>query len=129
MAAYATVEDVEKRILRELSETEESVCSVLLDDAAVIIDAFNKNAGSDAKLTVSCRMVIRALGDGSTNDIPMGATQGSMSGLSYSQSWTMGGGGSAGELYLSKLEKELLGYSNKIGSYSPVQGMTGGCFV
>ena len=92
MAAYATVEDVEKRILRELSETEESVCSVLLDDAAVIIDAFNKNAGADAKLTVSCRMVIRALDDGSTNDIPLGATQGSMSGLSYSQSWTIGGG-------------------------------------
>lgn len=128
MAAYATVEDVEKRILRELSETEESVCSVLLDDAAVIIDAFNKNAGADTKLTVSCRMVIRALGDGSTNDIPMGATQGSMSGLSYSQSWTMGGGGSAGELYLSKIEKQILGYSNKIGSYSPVQGVTGGCF-
>ena len=129
MAAYATVEDVEKRILRELSETEESVCSVLLDDAAVIIDTFNKNAGVDAKLTVSCRMVIRALGDGSTNDIPMGATQGSMSGLSYSQSWTMGGGGSAGELYLSKIEKELLGYSNRIGSYSPVHGVTGGCFI
>ena len=127
--AYATVEDVEKRITRTLSETEESVCSTLLDDAAVIIDSFNKNASSDAKLTVSCRMVIRALGDGSTNDIPMGATQGSMSGLSYSQSWTLGGGGGAGELYLSKLEKEILGYSNKIGSYSPVQGMTGACWL
>ena len=127
--AYATVEDVEKRITRTLSETEESVCSTLLDDAAVIIDSFNKNASSDAKLTVSCRMVIRARGDGSTNDIPMGATQGSMSGLSYSQSWTLGGGGGAGELYLSKLEKEILGYSNKIGSYSPVQGMTGACWL
>ena len=61
MAAYATVEDVEKRILRELSETEESVCSVLLDDAAVIIDAFNQSASSDAKLTVSCRMVPTAI--------------------------------------------------------------------
>lgn len=126
--AYATIEDVKSRILRELSEAEENVGSVLLDDAAVIIDGFNKDASVDAKLTVSCRMVIRALGDGTPNDIPMGATQGSMSGLSYSQSWTMGGGGSAGELYLSKLEKQMLGYGNKIGSYSPVQGMTGGCF-
>lgn len=126
--AYATVSDVESRILRSLSDAEESVCSVLLDDAAIIIDSFNKDASSDAKKTVSCRMVIRALGDGSTNDIPMGATQGSMSGLGYAQSWTMSGGGSAGELYLSKLEKQMLGYGNKIGSYSPVQGMTGGCF-
>lgn len=123
--AYATVEDIEKRITKELTETEEEVCSTLLDDAAVIIDSFNKDASADAKLTVSCRMVIRAISD--TNDIPLGATQGSMSGLSYAQSWTMGNGGGVGELYLSKLEKEILGYSNKIGSYSPVQGMTGGC--
>ena len=125
--AYATVEDVEKRITRELSETEESVCSTLLDDAAVIIDAFNVNATTDAKLTVSCRMVIRALGDGNSS-VPTGATQGSMSGLSYSQSWTIGTGGAVGELYLGKLEKQLLGYGNKIGSYSPVQGMTG-CYL
>lgn len=123
--AYATVEDVEKRITRELTEDEESVCSVLLDDAGIIIDAFNASASADIKNTVSCRMVIRALGDGDTSGFPLGASQGSMSGLSYSQSWTMGAGGGVGELYLSKLEKELLGYSNKIGSYSPVQGTTG----
>ena len=123
--AYATVEDVEKRITRELTEDEESVCSVLLDDAGIIIDAFNASASADIKNTVSCRMVIRALGDGDTSGFPLGASQGSMSGLSYSQSWTMGEGGGVGELYLSKLEKELLGYSNKIGSYSPVQGTTG----
>lgn len=122
--AYATVEDIEKRITRELTEAEEEVCSTLLDDAAVIIDSFNKDASADAKLTVSCRMVIRAISD--TNDIPLGATQGSQSGLGYSQSWTIGNG-SSGELYLAKLEKQMLGYSNKIGSYSPVQGMTGGC--
>ena len=125
--AYATVEDVEKRITRELTEDEESVCSVLLDDAGIIIDAFNASASADIKNTVSCRMVIRALGDGDTSGFPLGASQGSMSGLSYSQSWTMGAGGGVGELYLSKLEKELLGYSDKVGSYSPVQGMTGCC--
>ena len=123
--AYATIEDIESRITRELSEKEESVCNSLLDDAAIIIDKFNAEADTDTKKTVSCRMVIRAIGDGDTSGFPMGASQGSMSGLSYSQSWTMGAGGGIGELYLSKLEKQLLGYGNKIGSYSPVQGMTG----
>ena len=123
--AYATISDVESRITRELSESEQTVCSSLLNDAALIIDSFNAAASADIKLTVSCRMVIRALGDGQEGGYPMGASQGSMSGLGYAQSWTMGAGGGVGELYLSKLEKELLGYSNKIGSYSPVQGTTG----
>lgn len=117
--SYATVSDVQARMMRDLSIDEQTVCSTLLEDAAVIIDTFNIEASADAKKTVSCRMVIRALGDGS--DIPMGATQGSMSALGYSQSWTMGSGASAGELYLSKLEKQMLGYGNKIGTYSPVQ--------
>lgn len=124
--AYATVTDVENRITRTLTTDEESVCGYLLDDAAVIIDAFNSSASADAKLTVSCRMVIRALGDGEPTGVPIGASQGSMAALGYSQSWTMGTGGNVGELYLSKLDKELLGYSNQIGSYSPIQELVGG---
>lgn len=124
--AYATVTDVENRITRTLTTDEESVCGYLLDDAAVIIDAFNSSASADAKLTVSCRMVIRALGDGESTGVPIGASQGSMAALGYSQSWTMGTGGNVGELYLSKLDKELLGYSNQIGSYSPIQELVGG---
>lgn len=118
--AYATVEDVQERMTRQMSETEQSVCEKLLDDAAVIIDAFNVNATEDAKKVVSIRMVMRSIGDGDNSGIPLGATQGSMSGLGYSQSWTISSG-SAGELYLAKLEKELLGRGNKIGSYSPVE--------
>lgn len=124
--AYATVTDVENRITRTLITDEESVCGYLLDDAAIIIDAFNSAASADAKLTVSCRMVIRALGDGEPTGVPIGASQGSMAALGYSQSWTMGTGGNVGELYLSKLDKELLGYSNQIGSYSPIQELVGG---
>ena len=60
------------------------------------------------------------MGDGTDYDIPVGATQGSMSGLGYSQSWTISNG-STGELYLAKLEKELLGRGNAIGSYSPIE--------
>lgn len=120
--AYATVNDVQDRMTRTMSSEEEAVCSVLLDDAAAIIDAFAPSANVDVKLVVSCRMVIRALGDGTSIGIPLGATQGSMSGLGYSQSWTLSNGAN-GELYLSKLEKQMLGLGNKIGSYSPVEAL------
>lgn len=123
--SYAKLSDIENRITRTLSADEENVAVNLLDDAAVIIDAYNAKASDAAKLTVSCRMVIRALGDGEISGIPLGASQGSMSGLSYAQSWTLGSGGSVGELYLSKQDKDILGRANSIGSYSPVQGMTG----
>lgn len=118
--AYATVSDVQARMTRELSADERSVCTTLLDDAAVIIDAFAPNADDSVKSVVSCRMVIRAIGDGSDAGVPMGATQGSMSALGYSQSWTYGSGAS-GELYLAKLEKQMLGMGNAIGSYSPAE--------
>lgn len=120
--AYATISDVQSRMTRTMSEAEQSVCSNLLDDAAAIIDAYNENATEEAKKVVSCRMVVRAIGDGADAGIPMGATQGSMSALGYSQSWTIGAG-SAGELYLGKLEKKLLGVGDSIGSYSPVEAL------
>lgn len=118
--AYATYEDVQARISRTLTEDEQAICTTLLDDAAVIIDAFNDQATLDIKKVVSCRMVIRAMGDGDSAGVPVGATQGSMSGLGYSQSWTISSG-SVGELYLAKMDKQLLGRGNQIGSYSPVE--------
>lgn len=117
--AYATVADVQARMTRTLSEDEQTVVATLLDDAAVLIDEYNAYAPADNKKVVSCRVVIRAIGDGDSS-VPMGASQGSMSALGYSQSWTMGSG-SVGELYINKTEKKLLRSSNKIGSYSPVQ--------
>lgn len=123
--AYATIADIRTRTTDTITPAMESVITAQLEDAAVIIDSFNKDASADAKKVVSCRMIIRTLNiDGG---IPMGATQGSMSGLGYSQSWTMSGG-SNGELYLSKLDKQTLGGGNRIGSYSPVQELatTGG---
>ena len=120
--AYATIEDIENRIMRSLSDTEINAANNLLEDAAVIIDTYNSEADPEKKRIVSCRMLIRALGDGE-GGIPIGASQGSMSGLGYSQSWTYGSG-SSGEMYLSKIEKKLLGCGNKIGSYSPVMELT-----
>ena len=96
-----------------------------MEEAAVIIDAYSAAADADRKKLVSCRMVRRILGDGGGNDAPLyplGSTQGSVSAMGYSQSWTMGSG-SAGELYLSKLEKKLLGVGDRIGARSPLEGL------
>ena len=123
--AYATIEDLQARMMRELTADEKVVCAALLDDAAVIIDAYNADASADVKKIVSCDMVKRAISTIDA-DIPLGATQGSMSGLGYSQSWTMSGNASVGEMYLSKLDKKLLGVGNQIGSYSPTEELVGG---
>ena len=79
--AYAKVEAIAERLTRTLSADEQAVAKALLDDAAVIIDRVNAEAPADVKQLVSLRMVMRALGDGGQSGVPMGATQGSMSGL------------------------------------------------
>lgn len=121
--AYATTADLAARMTRDLTADEEAVACQLLQDAGVMIDAVAAGASVNAKRVVSCRMVMRALGDGSAVGVPMGASQGSMSGLGYSQSWTIGSGGGVGEMYLAKADRLLLGMGNSIGSYSPVQAL------
>ena len=118
--AYATVSEVQAYMARTMDSSEQTRCGTLLDGAALIIDSYNANADSEVKKYVSCQMVVRVMGDSPDVAVPIGATQGSMSALGYSQSWTIGGG-STGELYLSKTEKRMLGVGNSIGSYSPVQ--------
>ena len=123
--AYATVQELQARMERTLTDAEQTICEALLEDASVIIDAYNENAKPEAKRLVSLRMVRRSIGDG-TIDIPIGATQGSKSALGYSQTWTIGSG-TVGELYIGKEDKKLLGASNKIGSYSPTQALAHDC--
>lgn len=118
--SYATAEDVQRRMVKPLSDDQMDVCAALLDDAGVLIDAIAPNASDEAKATVSCSMVIRAIGSQGDLTVPTGATQGSASALGYSQSWTFGNG-ATGELYLSRTEKRLLGVGNRLGSYSPVE--------
>lgn len=118
--AYATWEDVQAGF-RALSADEQSLATELLDRAGIIIDAVaNSNTGEDVKRLVSCNMVTRAM---SAAGVPVGATGGTVSALGYSQTWQLSG--SSGELYLSKLDRRLLGCSNAIGSYSPVEELTG----
>ena len=124
---YATVEDVEAGF-RPLEDSEKTLCDALLDEAGIVIDAYNKDADEERKRLVSCRMVRRQLDAGPGADqnavtFPMGASQGSAAALGYSQTWTMSGG-SVGELYLSKLEKKLLGVGDRIGARSPVEDLT-----
>lgn len=118
---YASVTDVAGGF-RELTEAEIVRCDSLLKEAALLVDCCNRDAPEEIKQLVSCRMVRRVLGDGSDAAAlyPMGASQGTASALGYSQSWTMSGG-SAGELYLSKTEKKLLGAGNRIGACSPLE--------
>ena len=119
--AYATVTDLQGRMARTLSAAEMETAKALLCDAAVMIDAIAPKAKTEAKRIVSCRMVSRALGDGTSYGVPTGATQGSMSGLGYSQSWTIGSGGTTGEMYFGKADRILLGCGNAIGSRSPIE--------
>ena len=118
---YASIAEVEKRLGRTLSTEEKASGEAFLEDAAIIIDSYAPNALPARKNLVSVRMVMRALASGQDTGFPMGATQGSLSGLGYAQSWTIGSGGSNSEVYLSSMEKQLLGVGNQIGSYSPTE--------
>jgi len=111
--AYATADDVAGGF-RALTADEREKASALCLEAAVIIDSTATKADEDAKQLVTCRMVRRALGSGNLQGVPYGATQGSMTAGPYAQQWTYGNG-SSGELYLSSLEKKILGLSNRAG--------------
>ena len=122
MTTYATYEDVQKRLGRTFDANEKDICDVLLERAALEIDAYNDQASADAKKSVSVEAVARAMNE--TSDVPMGASQGSMSAMGYSQSWTMPSGGAAGSVYLSKSDKKLLGVGNSIGASNPLSFIT-----
>lgn len=117
--SYATYEDVQAGF-RTLDESEIEKANALLDRAAIIIDSVAADGIDDSvKMLVSCNMVTRALGSGG-DAIPIGVSQGTQTGLGYTASYTFGTG-TAGELYLSKMDKRLLKCGNRIGSYSPVE--------
>lgn len=122
--AYATYADVESGF-RDLTTDEQTTATNLLNEAAIIIDAYAlSTVTADTKKLVSCRMVRRAMGAEDGSQMPLGATQGTISALGYSQTWTMGSGsGGSGELYLSKLEKKLLKVGNRIGAASVVEDL------
>lgn len=68
---YATIEDISKRKHIDTSKIDQY--NALLEDAAIIIDAFNSRASEDTKKLISCNMVIRAIGS-SEEGVPLGTT-------------------------------------------------------
>ena len=116
--AYATIEDLEARY-GELTGEMQGRASVLLDDAAVLIDSaatIDTEARESAALVVSCAMVNRALQAAESD--AYGISQASMTAGSYSQSMSFAN--PSGDLYLTGTEKSMLGIGmGYIGSIRP----------
>lgn len=126
VTTYASIEDIESGF-RTLTTEEETACTALLEEAAIIIDSMARNAPVDAKKVVSCRMIRRVIAGMSSQSVPMGAIQGTVTAGPYSQTWNYGSGASSGELYLSKTDKLMLGIGDKLGSRSPLEQFVCDC--
>lgn len=119
--AYAEVSDIELR-WHELNSDEQSRAAVLIDDASAMLDALvtvdTENAEQRELLNmVCCNMVIRALS--ATASDAFGVSNATMTAGAYSQSWTYAN--PSGDMYLTKLEKRLLGVtSSYIGTIRPM---------
>lgn len=120
--AYATLEDLEaRRGVLDLDEREKA--AALLDDAAVILDGMVTIDGSEEQETllmiVSCNMVSRAL---STTPDAYGVSSLSTTAGVYSESLQYSN--PSGDMYLTKLEKRLLGITTSyIGYIRPIIGV------
>lgn len=119
--AFAEVSDVEAR-WHQLSADEEARASVLIDDASAILAKLVPVDDSDDAQAyllreVCANMVIRAMGV--TDAASFGADSMSMTAGPYSQSWQYSN--PSGALYLTKMEKRLLGISTSyIGTIRPM---------
>lgn len=110
--AFAAVDDVAAR-WRTLSESEETRCMALLDDASDLIRTTCPNwhaAGQDTLRRVCCAVVIRSMQSGDMQ----GVTQTSQTAGPFTQSWSYSD--PAGDLYLTKQEKRSLGGTLRLGS-------------
>lgn len=106
--SYATIEDLEARY-GELSSELEGRATVLLDDAATIIDAYVTVDTTDERWLararlVSCAMVNRAL-QASESDA-YGVSQATMTAGPYTQNVSYSN--PSGDLYLTATEKRTL---------------------
>ena len=119
--AFAEVSDIEAR-WRSLSDDEKSRAGVLIEDASAMLSALvdvDANDQQQAELlnTVCCNMVIRAMAQ--SNMDTFGVSQSAITAGPYTQSFSYSN--PSGDMYLTKLEKKLLGVSiGYIGSIRPM---------
>lgn len=111
MTAFATYEDIEAR-WKPLTEEERGVAETLLEDAAALILGYGveprdgDERQAQALKAASCNMVIRSM-QGRDSAVPIGMSQWSQTAGPYSESMTVAN--PAGDLYLTKGEKRMLG--------------------
>lgn len=114
--AYADVSDIETRMQRTFNESETACAQDLIDGASAVLTKLVKIDGTaeQSKLLnfVCVNMVTRAI-SAMGFDV-LGASQASMTAGAYTQSFSFGT--PSGDLYLTKLEKRLLGIGGYIGS-------------
>ena len=119
---FAEVSDVEAR-WRELTQDEQARASVLIVDASAMLAALVDVDGTDEEQaallkSTCCSMVVRAMS--ATAADSYGATQMSMTAGVYTQSWTYNN--PTGDLYLTRLEKKLLGIGSGRFGWAPFGG-------
>ena len=114
--AHADVSDIEVRMQRTFTEAESASVQSLIDGASAVLDKlvnYDDTAEQQQLLNFVCvNMVCRAV-SAMGFDV-LGASQASMTAGAYTQSFSFGT--PSGDLYLTKLEKRLLGIGGYIGS-------------
>lgn len=110
--AHADVSDIEVRMQQHFTESEAASAQSLIDGASAMLDKLVQVDGSaeQAQLLnfVCVNMVTRAI-SAMGFDV-LGASQASMTAGAYTQSFSFGT--PSGDLYLTKLEKRILGVSS-----------------
>lgn len=120
--AFAEVSDIESR-WRSLSADEQDRAGVLSEDASAMLAALVAVDAEDEQQagllrTVCCSMVIRAMSASLADSF--GATSMSMTAGPYSQSWQYSN--PTGDMYLTKMEKRLLGIDGARVGWAPLGG-------
>jgi hypothetical protein len=127
MSAYATVDDLMKR-WRSLTEDEQDKAAVLLDDATAMIAAECKKARAhppEGLLKIVCVDMAKRAMSSPVDDIPASNVQ--QTAGPYSASVTFAN--PMGDMYLTKANRKLLGFSRqRIGTIPPAI-RSGGCNV
>lgn len=119
--AFAQIADIEAR-WRDLSTDEEPRAEALIGDASAMLSALvdvdeSDTDQADLLKTVCCNMVIRSMS--ATASDAFGVSQATITAGPYSQSF--GYANPSGDMYLTKLEKRLLGITTSyIGTIRPM---------